>query len=121
MHILLVHMIKFKFLTQFPVDHLPHPVISSFIIIIINYLFIYSFIYLFLFILLLLTLDIIIISLLANFLHQFHLVVFHWSLSDSKSPQVSRTLLSIRSDLNNAEIWIVLILFFFYFQLLLAF
>ena len=26
---------------------------------------------------------------------------FHWSLSDSKSPQVSRTLLSILADLNN--------------------
>ena len=31
----------------------------------------------------------------------------HWSLSDSKSPQVSRTLLSILVDLNNAEVWIV--------------
>ena len=28
-------------------------------------------------------------------------MVFHWSLSDSKSPQVSRTLLSILTDLNN--------------------
>ena len=33
-------------------------------------------------------------------------MVFHWSLSDSKS-QVSRTLLSIMADLNNAVIWIV--------------
>ena len=31
-------------------------------------------------------------------------MVFHWSLSDSKSPQVSRTLLSI---LNNAVVWMV--------------
>ena len=30
-----------------------------------------------------------------SFKHQRLLVVFHWSLSDSKSPQVSRTLLSI--------------------------
>ena len=26
---------------------------------------------------------------------------FHWRLSDSKSPQVSKTLLSILADLNN--------------------
>ena len=32
---------------------------------------------------------------------------FHWSLSDSKSPHVSRTLLSILAVLNNAVIWIV--------------
>ena len=32
---------------------------------------------------------------------------FHWSLSDSKSPQVSRTLLSILAVLNNAVIWMV--------------
>ena len=32
-------------------------------------------------------------------------MVFHWSLSDSKSPQVSRTLLSILAVLNNAVIW----------------
>ena len=37
-------------------------------------------------------------------------MVFHKSLSDSKSPQISRTLLSILADLNNAVIWIVLIL-----------
>ena len=32
-------------------------------------------------------------------------MVFHWSLSDSKSPQVSRTLHSILAILNNAVIW----------------
>ena len=32
---------------------------------------------------------------------------FHWSLSVSKSPQVSRTLLSILADLNSAFIWMV--------------
>ena len=32
----------------------------------------------------------------------------HWSISDSNSPQVSRTLLSILADLNNAVVWIVL-------------
>ena len=30
-----------------------------------------------------------------------------WSLSDSKSPQVSRTLLSILADLNNVVVWMV--------------
>ena len=33
--------------------------------------------------------------------------VFHWILSDSKSPQVSRTLLSILAVLNSAVIWTV--------------
>ena len=34
-------------------------------------------------------------------------MVFHLSLSDSKSPQVSRTLLSILAVLNNAVAWMV--------------
>ena len=34
-------------------------------------------------------------------------MVSHWSLSDLKSPQVSRTLLSILTDLNNAVGWMV--------------
>ena len=34
-------------------------------------------------------------------------MVFHWSLSDSKSPQVSRTLLPILAVLNNAVVWMV--------------
>ena len=34
-------------------------------------------------------------------------MVFHRSLSDSKSPQVSRTRLRILAVLNNAVIWIV--------------
>ena len=34
-------------------------------------------------------------------------MVFHWSLSDSKSPQVSRTPLSILTVLNNAVVWMV--------------
>ena len=32
---------------------------------------------------------------------------FHWSLRDSKSPQVSKTLLSILAILNNAVVWMV--------------
>ena len=34
-------------------------------------------------------------------------MIFHWSLSDSKTPQVSRTLLSILTDLNNAVVLMV--------------
>ena len=34
-------------------------------------------------------------------------MVFHWSLSDSKSPQVSRTLLSVLAVLSNAVVWMV--------------
>ena len=34
-------------------------------------------------------------------------MVPHWSLSDNKSPQVSRTLHSILADLKNAAIWII--------------
>ena len=32
-------------------------------------------------------------------------MVFHWGLSDSKSPQVARTLLSILAVFNNAVVW----------------
>ena len=34
-------------------------------------------------------------------------MVFHWSLCDRKSPQVSRTLLNILAVLNNAVVWMV--------------
>ena len=34
-------------------------------------------------------------------------MVFHWSLSDSKSLQASRTLLSILAVLNNVAVWVV--------------
>ena len=34
-------------------------------------------------------------------------MVIHWSFSDSKSSQVSRTLLSILAVLSNAVIWLV--------------
>ena len=44
---------------------------------------------------------------LASFSHQCELVSFYWSLSDCHSPQVSRTLLSILADLNNALFGIV--------------
>ena len=34
-------------------------------------------------------------------------MVFHWSLSDNKSPKVSGTLLSILAVLNNVVVWMV--------------
>ena len=34
-------------------------------------------------------------------------MVFHWSLSDSQSPQVTRTLLSILAVLSSAVVWMV--------------
>ena len=46
-----------------------------------------------------------------SFYHQYLLMVFYWNLSDSKSPQVSGTLLSILSDLSNTG-WPLLVLWF---------
>ena len=34
-------------------------------------------------------------------------MVFHWILSDYKSPQITRTLLSILTVLNNVVVWMV--------------
>ena len=42
-----------------------------------------------------------------SFSHQLMLMVFRWRLSDSKSPQVSETLLSILAVFNNAVVWMV--------------
>ena len=42
-----------------------------------------------------------------SFSHYLQLMVFHWSLSDSKSTQVFRTLLSILAVLNNILVWMV--------------
>ena len=42
-----------------------------------------------------------------SFSHQSKMMVFHGSLSDSKSPQVSRILLHILANLNNVVIWMV--------------
>ena len=43
--------------------------------------------------------NIIIIEHLASLSHEGKLMVFHWSLSDTKSSQVSKTLLHILTDL----------------------
>ena len=42
-----------------------------------------------------------------SFSHQHLLMAFHRSLCDNKSPQVSRILLIILADLNNAQVCIV--------------
>ena len=42
-----------------------------------------------------------------SFSNQHKLMVFHWRLSDSRSPQVSSTLLSILAVFNNAIVWMV--------------
>ena len=44
---------------------------------------------------------------IESFSHQLLLMVFHWSLIDCKSPQASRTLLSILAVLNSAVVWMV--------------
>ena len=44
-------------------------------------------------------------------------MVFHWSLSDSKSPKVSRTLLNTLADLSDAVVWTVLLLLLLLFNL----
>ena len=49
----------------------------------------------------------IIILFIACFSHQHQPMVFHLSLSDTKSPQLSKTVLSIMADFNNAEVWMV--------------
>ena len=55
----------------------------------------YIFFFFFFFFLLLLLLLLLLIYSFESFWHQHLVVVFYWDLSDSKSPQISRTLLSI--------------------------
>ena len=133
-------MVKFQFLSQFPVDNLAHPIVSSLIFFLDEFVafayyeidrfvsittspavllrFIYS------------CFDMIgpygvVLScyklrfsfslkdkyyyhlLFDSFSHPRYLMVFHWSLSDGKSPQVSRNLLSILAVLNNTVVWMV--------------
>ena len=73
--------------------------VSSLIIIIIIILLPMSFIII-----------LIIILLLVSFSHQFELVVFHWSLSDCKSPLIYMTLQSILVDLKSNEVSILVLI-----------
>ena len=54
--------------------------------------------------------DIISIAFCASFLHHGQLVDFNCCLSESKSLQIIRNLLGILGDLNEAVVWIALIL-----------
>ena len=59
----------------------------------------------------------IIIIVQSNFAYQRKQMVFHWSLTDSISPQVSRTFLIILPDLNNTVGFVCLLFFLFSFFL----
>ena len=48
-----------------------------------------------------------IMILLFEFSHKIWLIIFYWSLSENKSPQISGTLLSILADLCNVAFWMV--------------
>ena len=99
--------VKFMFLAQFSVDHLPRLLVSVLIFLLCKFTYekfhkytnywrpgktcCHSNL----------------IICLACFSHQRLLMVFHWRLSDSKFPQVSRTLLSIPADHSNVVVWMV--------------
>ena len=108
-------MVKIKLFPQFSADYLLYPVMSRLIFILRNLIeFTYDMIYLFLFYLFILyhhcyyyCCCFYYYLLLESFSRQFLLIVFHWSLSDGKSPQVSRNLLSILTVLNNVVVWMV--------------
>ena len=51
--------------------------------------------------------QVIIIFSFESFSHQRKMIVFQWSLRDSKSPQVSRIFHRIQGDLNNAVVWMI--------------
>ena len=53
------------------------------------------------------------------FVHQRSLVGVNWILSDSKSTQDSRTLLSILADLSNAVVWMFRFFFVFFITIII--
>ena len=83
-HIPFVCMVKFKFLA-----HLPAELLLLLLLLLLISIFFYKY------------------SLLKSFSHHLTLMFFHWSLKDSKTPQVSRTLLGILADLNYTVVLIV--------------
>ena len=83
-HVLFVRIAKFQFLAHLLVDHLSRLVVFSLILLLYEFIII-----------------------IMSFSHQYWLMVFHWSLSDSTSPRVSRTRLSILAVFSNAVVWIV--------------
>ena len=98
-HIPFVRWVKFKLLAEFPKNYHPHPVVLRLILSLLLFaIFVYY-----------------VIDRFHIFYYFFSSRVFtpaladgfHWSPSDSKFTQVSRTLLSILADLNNAVLSIV--------------
>ena len=86
-------MVKFKFLAQLPVDHFAYAVVSTLIFFLSDLLYW------------------LIMGLIVSSLSLYNLAAdsFYWSLSNSKFPQVSKTLLSILAELNNTIVWMVFI------------
>ena len=62
------------------------------------------------------TLSFLFFTILASFSYQRKLMVLHWSPSDSKSPQVFRTFLSILAVLKNTVVWIIILLLDIFFK-----
>ena len=105
-----VPMEKFKILAQFALDRLPLLAVSSPILFLLHSLIMWS-----------QSPHNPHMSSLSSLNLHLHIIIhslelftsaladgfFYWSLSDSKSPQVSRTLLSILAVLNNAVVWMV--------------
>ena len=86
-------MVKLQLLVQFTGDNLLQPVVSNLV--------------LFLCLFAAFTYNVINYYSKRVFSDQRQQMIFHRSLSDSKSPQISRTLLSILADLHNAAVWMV--------------
>ena len=125
-HIPFVRMVKFQFFTQFPVDDLAHQVVSSLILflllimcLMVSSLSPHNLHLLFCFVLSILALydwplwrcfvlrlDEILL-LYYYYIWEFFTSALSGGLSNSLSPQVSRTLLRIITDLNNAVVWMV--------------
>ena len=118
-------MTKLQSLAQFPIDHLSHPVMPTLVFLLCpfaafgfynkcrlwgdideTYLPPRNLHLLFSCVLSILTF-ILLFLLLQSFSHQCWLMVFHWNLTDSKSPQVSRTRLRILAVRSNSVVWIV--------------
>ena len=128
-HIPFVRIVKFEFLAHLPVDYLAHPVVSSLIHfcadmlhLLIMWLIVSSLLphnLHLLFCCVLSILALIWLVLMALFCatirkaYQNQLIVFHWSLSDSKSLQVFGTLFSILADFS-AVVWMVSTRIFIY-------
>ena len=103
-HILFVGMVKFKFLANFPVDHLAHPVVSSLVLLLFQFA---AFAYYVVDGFISVTTD---STSLTRFSHQ-RLLVFHMTLCHRNSPLVTSTLVNILANIDNAVVYIFSIRF----------